>query len=165
MKWRAAAPARRVYGTSTLEEMTIRLIRISGTVAVAVALLAIPVGTSRSVALAQASCAGTTAHRNGDFHVPVPSTSDNSGNFNCIVGLGNAGSAVSDLQQSMNFCRGEHLVVDGLYGPLTASAMRRAQHDLHVTEDGIYGPATRHAGFRFRAVTDSGHAGCAAAGF
>ena len=142
-----------------------RLIRRLGTFTTAAALLAIAVGTGQSDALAQASCAGTTSHQNGNIAVPVPSTSNNSGKFDCIVGPGNGGSAVKDLQQSMDFCRGEHLSVDGIYGPLTTAAMKRAQSVLGVTPDGVYGPVTRHAGFLFRAVTDSGHAVCDPAGF
>ena len=144
----------------------IRSIRTLGTIAVAAALFAIPVGTGQSTALAQASCDGTTQHQNGNILIPVPSTSGNSGNFNCIDGIGNAGGAVTELQESMNLCRGENLTVDGQYGPLTAAAMKRAQKALGVTQDGVYGPITRQAGFSFRGVTiQNPHIACGSAGF
>ncbi|HZR43407.1 MAG TPA: peptidoglycan-binding domain-containing protein [Ktedonobacteraceae bacterium] len=142
------------------------LIRILGVVAVVMAFLAIPMVTGQSVAHAQASCGGTTDHVNANFDVAVPSTSNNSGNFNCIDGIGNQGAAVKELQMSLNFCRKEHLTVDGIYGTLTSNAMKRAQQALGVPQDGIYGPQTRRAGFLFEGVTiQHPRLACGTAGF
>jgi len=143
------------------------LIRTLGVVAVVVmAFLAIPMVTGQSVAHAQASCGGTTDHVNGNDDIPVPSTSNSSGNFNCVDGIGNQGDAVRELQMSMNFCRGEHLTVDGIYGTQTSNAMKRAQKALGVPQDGVYGPQTRHAGFPFEGVNiQNAHHVCAVAGF
>lgn len=142
------------------------LIRILGVVAMVMAFLAISMVTGPSVAHAQASCGGTTDHVSANFDAAIPSTSNNSGNFNCIDGIGNQGAAVTELQNSMNFCRGEHLSVDGIYGSLTAAAMMRAQRALGVPADGVYGPQTRHAGFLFKGVTiQHPRIACGTAGF
>jgi Putative peptidoglycan binding domain len=151
--------------------MMTRLIRTLCAVAVVatlvVAVLAIQVGIGQSVAFAQAPCGGTTWHQNGNFGAAIPSTSNNSGNFACIDGPGSQGPAVTQLQQSLNFCRGENLTVDGVYGDLTAAAMKRAQKALGVTQDGVYGPNTRHAGFAFRGAASgiNPHVACGSAGF
>jgi hypothetical protein len=141
----------------------IRLIRTFGVAAVAAALLLIPAATRHDVALAEASCNTTTAVRHGYALVWVPSYN---GNFNCIVGPGNGGSAVADLQTAMNHCYAQNLAVDGIYGPRTTEAMQDAQADLRVTQDGVYGPITRSHGFLFWGVNVNTHRwGCASAGF
>src|SRR5690242_21457185 len=104
----------------------IRLIHTLGTVALTAALFTIPVGTGQGVALAQASCGGVTQHTNGNAIVPVPSTSNSSGNFNCIDGIGNSGPAVLQIQLGLNHCYGANLTTDSDSGSLTASAMKRA---------------------------------------
>lgn len=129
------------------------LIRTLGVVAVVIAFLAIPVFTGQSVAHAQASCGGTTDYVNGNFDAAIPSTSNNSGNFDCIDGINNTGAAVKQIQTSLNHCYGQNLQVDGIYGMMTSNAMKVAQGRLGVTQDGVYGPQTRHAGFLFWGVT------------
>jgi hypothetical protein len=125
--------------------MKTRLIRPLGAVAVlaalVVAVLAIQLGTGGNVAHAQASCAGTTHW--------IPSISNGSGTYDCIDGIGNQGDAVSQIQASLDHCYWENLNIDGVYGNLTAAAMKRAQKSLGVTQDGVYGPHTRTAGFLF----------------
>jgi len=61
------------------------------------------------------------------------------------LGLGNDSQAVVALQETLDGCYGQHLAVDGDYGPLTQAAVEVAQRDAHVTVDGIYGPQTRNA--------------------
>lgn len=115
---------------------------------------------------AQASCAGTTDHVSANFDAAIPSTSNNSGNFDCIDGLNNQGAAVKQIQTSLNHCYGQNLTVDGIYGPLTQEAMQDAQATLGVPQDGTYGPQTRHAGFLFWGVTiQHPRLICGAAGF
>jgi peptidoglycan hydrolase-like protein with peptidoglycan-binding domain len=48
-------------------------------------------------------------------------------------------------QRWLNDERGEHLVVDGKIGPLTAAAIERYQNVLGVEADGIWGPETEIA--------------------
>lgn len=142
------------------------LIRTLGVVAAVMAFLAIPVFSGYSVAHAQASCAGTTDHVSGNFDAAIPSTSNNSGNFDCIDGIGNSGAAVKRIQTSLNHCYGQNLTVDGSYGTLTSNAMKVAQKRLGVTQDGVYGPQTRRAGFLFWGVTiQHPQLTCGAAGF
>ena len=147
----------------------ITLIRTLGTVAVAATLLAIPMGTGQSVAFAQASCAGTTDHVNGNFDAAIPSTSNGSDNFDCIDGIGNSGPAVKEIQRSLNHCYGQNLTVDAQYGTQTSNAMKVAQRRLGLPaseQDGIYGPITRRAGFLFWGVTiQHPQQTCGAAGF
>lgn len=117
-------------------------------------------------AYAQASCGGTTDHTSANFDAAIPSTSNNSGNFNCIDGIGNSGAAVRQIQTSLNHCYGQNLTVDGQYGTLTSNAMKVAQGRLGVPKDGTYGPQTRGAGFLFWGVTiQHPHLICGAAGF
>ena len=142
------------------------LIRTLGVVALVMAFLAISVVTGQSIAHAQASCAGTTDHVNANFDAAIPSTSNNSGNFNCIDGIGNSGAAVQQIQIALNHCYGQNLNADGIYGPLTSNAMKVAQRTLNVLPDGTYGPQTRGAGFLFWGVTlQRPRLICGAAGF
>lgn len=115
---------------------------------------------------AQASCGGTTDHTSANFDAAIPSTSNNSGNFDCIDGIGNSGAAVKQIQTSLNHCYGQNLTVDGIYGTLTSNAMKVAQKRLGITQDGVYGPQTRKAGFLFWGVTiQHPQLICGAAGF
>ena len=142
------------------------LIRTLGGVAVVMAFLALPMVTGQSVAHAQASCGGTTDHVSANFDAAIPSTSNNSGNFDCIDGIGNSGAAVKQIQTSLNHCYGQNLTVDGIYGTLTSNAMKVAQGRLGVTKDGVYGPQTRSHGFLFWGVTiQHPRLICGAAGF
>lgn len=49
------------------------------------------------------------------------------------------GSAVGQLQKSLNDALGLNLVVDEDYGPATTAAVRELQSRAGITEDGIYG--------------------------
>jgi hypothetical protein len=135
--------------------MKTRLIRSLGSVAVVAALvvaaLAIQMGISPNVAHANSvTCAGTTSQTKGNFTADVPSTSNGSGDFNCIDGIGSQGPAVEQIQDSLNHCFGQHLTEDSKYGNLTAAAMKFAQQQLgDPNVDGTYGPQTRSLGFRF----------------
>jgi hypothetical protein len=54
------------------------------------------------------------------------------------------GHDVEQVQEQLN-SHGEHLTVDGIYGPDTAAAVRRFQQAHGLTVDGIVGPQTREA--------------------
>lgn len=71
----------------------------------------------------------------------IPTT--NSGTANCVLGAGNQGYAVRVLQQALNACRGAGLVVDGVYGAKTKTAVKNVQAAFGITADGVYGPVTR----------------------
>jgi peptidoglycan hydrolase-like protein with peptidoglycan-binding domain len=93
-------------------------------------------------ASAQASCtSGEQFVNQGGHFVDIPTTA--SGSDNCDLGVGNQSLAVQLLQYDLNRCYGQHLTVDGIYGPLTKAAVEVAQRASGATVDGIYGPQTR----------------------
>ncbi|WP_137993623.1 peptidoglycan-binding domain-containing protein [Streptomyces vilmorinianum] len=49
------------------------------------------------------------------------------------------------LQETLNMCYGEKLVVDRDFGPATRAALIRAQPKAGTPADGEYGPNTRKA--------------------
>jgi len=63
----------------------------------------------------------------------------------CLMRQGDVGNDVAQLQATLNACYGEHLAVDGVFGPLTRAALVRTQSKAGVTADGVYGPQTRRA--------------------
>jgi hypothetical protein len=67
----------------------------------------------------------------------------NAASANCVMGVGNQGYAVRELQKALNACRGAGLVVDGIYGQATKTAVKNAQITFGITADGVYGPVTR----------------------
>jgi len=73
----------------------------------------------------------------------VPTIGNNTHRDNCELGLGNNSQAVVALQETLDGCYGQHLAVDGDYGPLTQAAVEVAQRAANVPVDGIYGPVTR----------------------
>ncbi|MCX2924429.1 peptidoglycan-binding domain-containing protein [Streptomyces sp. NEAU-W12] len=81
------------------------------------------------------------------YYANQPST--NSWSTNCILAQGNQGYAVEALQRSLRMCVNtwtrNNVVVDGVYGPKTAQAVRYAQAKYGTAVDGVYGPKTRDA--------------------
>lgn len=78
--------------------------------------------------------------------VPVYRSSSGSLNVSCALTQGNYNNvAVGTLQETLNLCYGERLVVDRDFGAATDAALRRAQANAGTTADGDYGPATRKA--------------------
>jgi len=95
-------------------------------------------------ASAQASCTGTSVYTDvKGYGVFIPTIGNNTHRDDCELGLGNDSDAVATLQNTLDYCYGQHLTIDGDYGPLTQAAVKVAQRDAHVTVDGIYGPQTR----------------------
>lgn len=72
---------------------------------------------------------------------PIHSTSG----FSCLLGNGNAGSAVRALQKGLKKCYSSGLVVDGIFGNRTETVLKSAQRSAGVTADGVYGPQTANA--------------------
>ncbi|PJI85626.1 peptidoglycan-binding domain-containing protein [Luteimicrobium subarcticum] len=51
--------------------------------------------------------------------------------------------AIKRLQAALAICYDQDdLVIDGVYGPKTAAALKVAQRKLKVDDDGLYGPET-----------------------
>lgn len=95
-------------------------------------------------ASAQASCTGTSVYTDAKgFGVFIPTIGNNTHRDNCDLGLGNDSDAVATLQNTLNYCYGQHLTIDGDYGPLTQAAVKVAQRAVNIPADGIYGPQTR----------------------
>ncbi|MBO0732400.1 MAG: peptidoglycan-binding protein [Acidimicrobiaceae bacterium] len=101
---------------------------------------------------AAASCTGGSVYYNQlGWPVAVPTIGSNTHNDNCELGVGNTSNGVRALQITLNGCYGQHLALDGIYGPLTRAAVVYAQrHSGDPVVDGIYGPQT---GFYLRWVT------------
>lgn len=122
-----------------------RLVAPAMVVLIAVAGITWMTVASVTPAGAQASCTGASLYRNLAAELAeVPTIGNNTHLDNCELGPGNDSRAVYWLQFDLNQCYGQHLVQDGIYGPLTEAAVRYAQRasgDPYV--DGIYGPQTR----------------------
>lgn len=54
---------------------------------------------------------------------------------------GSKGEAVKGLQNALRQ-RGQHVDVDGVFGPATENAIRQFQRDASLADDGIVGPDT-----------------------
>jgi hypothetical protein len=79
----------------------------------------------------------------GDFKQFVPSAERNT-NDACMLMEGSRGDLVRYLQDALRLCyREAQLVSDGIYGPRTAAAVKRAQQAHNIPADGVYGPQTR----------------------
>jgi peptidoglycan hydrolase-like protein with peptidoglycan-binding domain len=122
------------------------------------ALAAVPfvVVAAASPAGAAASCTSTSKFFVGDRPFTIPTVGTNTGNYNCVLGIGNQSGAVRNLQGHLNSCYwsgstvpghrsafSTALVVDGIYGSRTAAAVAAAQRSHGIADDGVYGPQTR----------------------
>jgi murein L,D-transpeptidase YcbB/YkuD len=97
-------------------------------------------------ASAQASCTDVSGFTDvKGYEAVIPTIGYQTHQDNCELGVGNDSYAVVALQETLNDCYGQHLTVDGDYGPLTEAAVKVAQRDAGVTQDGVYGPQTRNA--------------------
>lgn len=59
--------------------------------------------------------------------------------------FGDPAGAIKGLQQTLNYCYGAKIVVNGYYGATTRDAVKAVQRRYGVPADGIYGPQTRSA--------------------
>lgn len=66
-------------------------------------------------------------------------------NHQCVLGVGNQGSAVRALQRALRSCNGQNIAVDGVYGPNTRRAVLNVQARAGIARDGVYGPNTANA--------------------
>jgi hypothetical protein len=76
--------------------------------------------------------------------IHVPSTS--AGSLNCVLGQGNTGAGVKQLQRTINFCY-TAIDMDANFGPQTANGVRVIQRTEGVAVDGVWGPQTRSVTF------------------
>lgn len=70
-------------------------------------------------------------------------SSDPQDTWDCVMGVGAQSDAVGQLQRTLNRCYSAGLVVDGIFGNRTRSALRAAQSAAGASPDGVYGPQTR----------------------
>jgi peptidoglycan hydrolase-like protein with peptidoglycan-binding domain len=141
-----------------MRKFGIRIKTVVASTAVLAGGLAGGVLVSQPTAAAAPSCTdNSTIVRFGSSYT-IPSIGRNTGNLNCILGVGNQSAAVSNLQANLNLCYwagssipgrrpilSERLATDGIYGPRTREAVRAAQRDASITADGVYGPQTRRS--------------------
>lgn len=105
----------------------------------------LPVLTPATPASATATCGGTSLVLSGITSqlMRVPTVGNGTpSQFDCMMGPGDTSAAVSRLQLDLNDCQGDHLSVDGIYGPKTEAAVKSFQALVGITRDGIYGPHT-----------------------
>ena len=104
----------------------------------------LPMAVSAVSASAQVSCSATAldaAVGGGQVRIPIQAPGVN--NFNCVLGIGNAGNAVSTLQNALNKCNlHAGLTVDGDYGPQSKDVCTRFQREKDLSVDGVVGPDT-----------------------
>ena len=62
-----------------------------------------------------------------------------------IIGLGDRGPQVRELQKDLNEWFDAGLVADGVFGPITETAVRAAQREIGTTVDGFWGPKSAGA--------------------
>ncbi|MFF3584962.1 peptidoglycan-binding domain-containing protein [Streptomyces mirabilis] len=102
-------------------------------------------------AAAEVHCTSFTwVPSDGGLYLHRPSTTANSGNYNCVVARGDHNYAVLALQESLNACYTQGLKEDSDFGPATEQAVKNAQTEIN----GIYGPVLSVDG-RFGPKTSS----------
>ncbi|KAH7028135.1 uncharacterized protein B0I36DRAFT_365243 [Microdochium trichocladiopsis] len=95
-----------------------------------------------SAALAASTCNDYKVFRGShgyDVWLPV-----NSGSKTCEMGANAQSDAVYILQTTLNSkCYNYGLEEDGIFGPKTVAALKKAQAKHGAAADGVYGPETR----------------------
>jgi len=100
--------------------------------------------TAVPASAAVSSCTGTSLYTDAaGFQQAIPTIGNGTHQDDCELGVGNQGSAVKDLQYTLDECYLRSLTVDGIYGSQTQAAVEYAQRSVGITADGIYGPQTR----------------------
>jgi peptidoglycan hydrolase-like protein with peptidoglycan-binding domain len=131
--------------------MTRIRLALAATAALALAsgITLLPVLTSAPAASATPTCTGTSLVEGLNLStlkvssIRVPTSANGNKVYNCLLGPGNAGTAVSRLQIGLNDCNlHAGLAVDGIYGTATETAVKNAQSHYGIAADGVYGPQT-----------------------
>ncbi len=113
-------------------------------VAIVVLVAVFGIALTPATASAAASCTGSSYFLNDvNAIVTVPTIGDSTHRTNCELGFGNTGWGVYALQETLNYCYGRRLALDGIFGPRTQAALIYAQGVEHIWVDGIYGPQSR----------------------
>lgn len=127
-----------------------KLLRIALSTALAGAMTGIALVGTDGAASAAGTCNTTysfSATYNGQaVLVYIPSTGSTEASTTCNMGQGAQSNAVKTLQRSLHNCYYENLSIDGIFGPSTKAALKRAQaaEELDGSQvDGVYGPVTR----------------------
>ena len=109
-----------------------------------VPLVAVPafLAPASPAAAATPTCT-TTKGKTINYHYLTALPATSGGSSTCLLYQGLSNKGVKQLQWTLNECFGENLVEDGIFGPLTRSALVRAQKAVGTTADGVYGPNTR----------------------
>lgn len=101
------------------------------------------VAPSGSASAGLPTCRGISTFSAGNKYLYAPTTQTNSWNINCVLAYGNSNDAVEEIQRSLRVCYGQtQIVVDGIYGPKTRSAVRWMQGQIGAAQDGVFGPET-----------------------
>ena len=95
-----------------------------------------------SPASALPTCLGYSVYSNSVDVYERLTTSNNSRDINCVLGIGNRGYTVAYLQNALNTCYGQGLSVDGIYGTYTSRAVQNVQRFHGIRVDGVFGPQT-----------------------
>ncbi|MGY0057664.1 peptidoglycan-binding domain-containing protein [Streptomyces sp. LZ34] len=131
-----------------------------------VALSVLGFGMASAPAATAASSAGWC---NGRTYVTFPSGAKGyiptyNGKWNCAMSRGAGGQHVEVLQQTLKYCYGQPIDIDGDFGPATQTALKYAQnmtdpmYPADIEGDGIYGPIT--AEYLSHNATKSGSRHC-----
>ena len=126
--------------------------RVIGVMAVLSLLTAVGAVVGTGTAEAAASCTSYTTfygvESSGYWTQQLPTVGFDTANVNCVLGVGNRGSAVQTLQHALNVCYVPYdfkpvLKEDGIYGTKTQAAVKAVQSAIGIPHDGVYGPQTR----------------------
>jgi murein L,D-transpeptidase YcbB/YkuD len=129
--------------------------RVIGVMAVLSLLTAVGAVVGTGTAEAAASCTSYTTFYgynpdNTYWAQRLPTVGSGTRNVNCVLGVGNQGSAVRTLQHALNRCYAPPynnitavLKEDGIYGSKTQTAVKAVQNFNGIPHDGVYGPQTR----------------------
>ncbi|MBU7597547.1 peptidoglycan-binding protein [Streptomyces sp. P38-E01] len=107
--------------------------------------------TAEVGAKAAGYCTTSKTFRKSGYVYTLPV--DSNGNRGCTMSQGASGKHVTALQNALKFCYSQNIDVDGIWGPRTTAALKRAQKQMGVTADGVFGPKT-YAKTKWRAIKD-----------
>jgi peptidoglycan hydrolase-like protein with peptidoglycan-binding domain len=110
----------------------------------AIALVAGVLSVAAPASAALPTCTALTTYiaTNGQY-VQFPTNGAGTRDLFCKLRRGDRNWGVVALQQSIHFCGGRQVEVDGIYGPITEDAIEWTQAANGLTVDGVYGPDTK----------------------
>lgn len=131
-----------------MTDIFLRALRVGRTLVLATALTATVLVPSAASATDWPDCSSqyTVRHEGGyDKYVTFPSAGTRT---TCEMGTWQGGAynaGVVALQRALNACYLKGLTVDGRFGAKTRDALAAVQKAVGVKDDGIYGPLTANA--------------------